>query len=81
MEFIINYFILFDNILVMNISSIILLIELEIEFLGKCIYEVICDDEGYILLVLLVWFDVLFLRFLFECIFKEEYEKIKGDVL
>lgn len=59
------------NWMIYNSSSIILLIEVEIEFLGKCIYEVICDDEGYIFLVLLVWFDVLFFWLFFEYIFKD----------
>ena len=81
MEPITNHFTLSDNILVMNTSSTILLTEPEIEPLGKRIYEAIRDDEGYISSALLARFDAPFPRLPFERISKEEYEKIKGDVL
>ena len=64
-----------------NTSSTILLTEPEIEPLGKRIYEAIRDDEGYISSALLARFDAPFPRLPFERISKEEYEKIKGDVL
>ena len=66
-----------------NTSATLELREAEIEPLGKKIYEVIRDDEGYISAALLARFDDLqtFPRLPFEPIDKATYEKLSAEVL